>query len=460
MACAAAFVAAGTGRAHCQAFTQELALATFDSAWARIDRTFYDTAFLSTRWRALRDSLRPIAADVQTNAELRRVLQTLLSGVGVSHFGLIPREVSPALDELPPAPRMNGSVPGPALAAGSDVSLGGPGTIGVALRIAGSQLIVWKVDSTGPAWAEGVRPGAVVRRIGDASTGYEIDQLAALRDQELRRTARMTAVMRANAQLGGRAGDTVAIELGVGKSVRTYRIARAPVRGAMSRFGNLPPINAVLDTGRRVVHGPNGSRNVGVISFSVWLPSPLSDSLNRVFDAFRSMDALILDLRGNPGGVAGMINGIAGHLLDSSYALGTLHMRGVTLQLKANPQRVSPQATLVEPFSGPVVVLIDPLSASATEFFTAGLQGLGRVRVIGETSAGASVPAHMGRLPNGDVMLHAVADHTDSKGRRIEGVGVIPDELIPLSASALLAGHDEAMEAALKWAARQPGNKR
>jgi carboxyl-terminal processing protease len=262
--------------------------------------------------------------------------------------------------------------------------------------------------------------------------------------------------MRANSQLAGSVGDTVTLEVAARGNTRTYRIARDPVRGTMTRFGNLPAMHAVIDTSERLVQAPDGSaRRIAVVSFSVWLPA-LNEPLNAVLHGVRSADGIVLDLRGNPGGMAGMINRISGHLLDSAYALGTLHMRGATLQLKANPQRVTPDARLVEPYSGPVAVIIDPLSASATEFFTAGLQGLGRVHVVGETSAGASVPALMGRLPNGDVMLHAIADHTDSRGRRIEGVGVVPDEVVPLRAEALADGKDEAMEAALRWVARQP----
>ena len=99
---------------------------------------------------------------------------------------------------------------------------------------------------------------------------------------------------------------------------------------------------------------------------------------------------------------------------------------------------------------------MDPLSGSTSEFFAAGLQGLGRAHIVGDTSAGAALPALMDRLPNGDVMMHVIADLTDSRGRRVEGVGVVPDEVIPLKAAALAAGHDDALEAALRWAAAQP----
>jgi carboxyl-terminal processing protease len=48
-------------------------------------------------------------------------------------------------------------------------------------------------------------------------------------------------------------------------------------------------------------------------------------------------------------------------------------------------------------------------------------------------------------------MLYAIADLTDPAGRRVEGVGVVPDERLPLSRGALLAGRDDVMAAALRW---------
>jgi carboxyl-terminal processing protease len=436
-----ALLSAAPARGQDGAITQALATATFDTAWARINRTYYDTTFLSRRWTTLRDSLRPFAARAKTNAELRVVLQALISSVGVSHFGLIPKELSPALDEVP---------------ATRDASRE-PGTIGASLRLAGDRILVWKVDTGGPAWLAGVRPGLTVGSINSTNLSSTMPPLAKIENESVRRQATLTAVMRANAMLAGSIGDTVTLGLSSYDEMWTTRVVRGPMRGQMLRFGNLPPLNSVVDVSERTVAGPNGPRRIGVIAFTVWLPLMAKD-LDRAFDRLRGADAIIIDLRGNPGGVAGMVSGIAGHMLDSTYLIGTMVQRTQTLKLTANPRRVSSDSppVPVRPYAGPVAILVDQLTGSTSEFFAAGLQGLGRAHIVGETSAGAALPAVMDRLPNDDVMMHVVADLTDSKGRRVEGVGVVPDEVVPLKAAALAAGHDDALDAALRWAAKQP----
>jgi carboxyl-terminal processing protease len=419
------------------AITPGLAVATFDTAWARIDRTFYDTVFLATRWKELRDSLRPLAAKAGTNAELRRVLQALIDGVGVSHFGLIPNEASPALSDLP-AQQTSGSSE--------------KGTIGASVRLAGTALVVWKVDTTSTAWGAGLRPGMPVIAIDKTPIAQEFAHLLQIRDAEVRRQAQVTALLRANALLGGNRGDTVVMHAMRDGAAVDVRIVRGPMSGQTVRFGNLPPLNGTVDVSERLVDG----KRIGVLAFSVWLP-PLAAEIDRAFDRMRNLDGIVIDLRGNPGGLGGMVGGVAGHLLDSAYMIGTLRQRMQTLKFTANPRRVSsdPSHVAVRPFAGPVAIVMDPLSGSTSEFFAAGLQGLGRAHVVGEVSAGRALPALMDRLPNDDVLMHVVADLTDSKGRRVEGVGVIPDEPVPLRAESLAAGRDDALDAALRWAASQ-----
>ena len=83
------------------------------------------------------------------------------------------------------------------------------------------------------------------------------------------------------------------------------------------------------------------------------------------------------------------------------------------------------------------------------------MQSTGRARVFGEPSAGAVLPARTTELPNGDVLLHAIADFVTADGTRLEGPGVIPDEHVPLRREDLLAGDDPQLEAALRWIAAQ-----
>src|SRR5205085_8327041 len=117
--------------------------------------------------------------------------------------------------------------------------------------------------------------------------------------------------------------------------------------------------------------------NTGYIGFNMCLDLPrvmgrFSDEVNTCMKC----DGLIIDLRGNPGGIGGMAMGMAGFLVDKpDQRLGTMYMRETTLNFIVNPR--------AEVFAGPVAVLVDGLSASTSEIFAGGLKDLGRARVFG-----------------------------------------------------------------------------
>ena len=94
-------------------------------------------------------------------------------------------------------------------------------------------------------------------------------------------------------------------------------------------------------------------------------------------------------------------------------------------------------------------ILVDELTASASECFAGALQSLGRARIFGRQTMGQALPASTKQLPNGDVLLHVVGDFVTSNGKSLEGDGVIPDELVPLDRVALAAGRDPAEVRAL-----------
>src|SRR5262249_6708428 len=120
---------------------------------------------------------------------------------------------------------------------------------------------------------------------------------------------------------------------------------------------------------------------------------------------------------------------------------------------RANPRFSTPDGRRVEPFSGPVAVLVDELTASASECFTGGLQSLGRVRVFGSRTMGQALPASTRQLADGDVLLYAWGDLVTATGVRMEGKGVRPDEPVALKIADLQAGKDPVLDAALAWVA-------
>jgi carboxyl-terminal processing protease len=248
-------------------------------------------------------------------------------------------------------------------------------------------------------------------------------------------------------RLEGPAGSTVTVSLrdGTGAPV-TRTLVRRVQPGDPIRFGNLPLFMATLEHARIVTAGGC----VGVIRFNIWMV-PLVASFDRAMDELRECGGIVLDLRGNPGGIAGMVMGVSGHFLDDRVALGTMHARGTSLNFVANPRRVDSRGNPVTPYSGPVAILVDGLSVSTSEFFAGGMQAIGRARVFGQQTAGQALPATLLKLPTGDVLMYVVADFTAPDGSRIEGRGVIPDEPIELERTSLLAGRDAVYDAAMAW---------
>jgi carboxyl-terminal processing protease len=189
---------------------------------------------------------------------------------------------------------------------------------------------------------------------------------------------------------------------------------------------------------------------IGVISFNIWMTAA-SPAIDLAVDTYRSCDGIVLDLRGNPGGLGAMSMGVAGHFLNEPASLGSMIARDTTLEFKASPRKVSTEGKRVRPYAKPLAIIVDGRSASTSEVFAGGLQDLGRARVFGETSAGMALPAVAIELPSGDVLMHAVADFVTSNGTRIEGRGIVPNEVVAPTRAALCNGHDPAIDTAAQW---------
>jgi len=401
------------------------ALATFDSLWSKVAKTYVDTAFVSGTWIRVRDSLRPRAAAITSRTELDSLLKETLSNIPDSHFYIIPASV--AGDALPSNPA------------------DGRGTTGVAVRMAGERVVVWRVEPGSSGALAGVVPGQVVKRVGEKEVKSSISRIEAL-PEKARQRAISEMLHGLNGQLSPAVADTVVVDL-VNPAL-TRSLVAAPAQGRVSQFGNLPPIAGLVRVARMPL--ASGSGCVGLIAFNIWLPA-LGGDLEKAVDSVRTCSGVVVDLRGNPGGVGAMVMGFGGYFVDSALSLGTMRTRQVTLRFAINPRRSRDDGSQRAPFTGPLAILVDPMTASTSEIFATGMQRIGRARVFGEKSAGAALPALMERLPSGDVFVHAVADFTDPDGMRVEGAGVVPDEIVLLSEKALKAGRDTALEAAMRW---------
>jgi carboxyl-terminal processing protease len=411
--------------------TRDQALVTFDSAWRRIGMTHYDSAMRGVDWNAVRDSLRPRAAASGTLGELRQTIGAMLATLGESHFVLIPQEAADALDP----DRSRQETPAT------------PGDVGVTLRLLGDTVIVTAVRPSSAAARAGVQPGWIVDSVGRFSA-VRTRRTIAERHALTRRELVAMIPQGAASQFAGAAGSTVTAVFTDGSGrPQTIELVREPLPGYSVRFGNLPTM--YVEAGQSIRPLASGGC-AGVIRLSVWM-LPATAQLDSAVDAVRHCKGVIIDLRGNPGGVGGMVMGFGGHFLDSAYVLGEMKTRSNRLRFVANPRRADVAGRRVTPFAGALAIVVDSLSMSTSEIFAAGMQAIGRARVFGENTPGLALPAVMLRLPTGDVLMHVFADFTDPAGRRIEGVGAVPDVSVPLTRANLLNGIDAPLEAALAW---------
>ncbi len=407
--------------------------ATFDSTWNRIQNTHFDPEGILPTWEAARVRLRPRALNAASNNELRSVLRELLAELGESHFVLIPSESFDAYGE--------GDEAAPVSA--------GLGVPGLEIRRVEGTLTVSRVRAGSKAERAGVRTGWIVEEVGETpvdSLEAWVRESARPGDEERTLDAQLPGAARY--RLVGAEGDSVSLRFTDGSGMsRSMELEREAPEGEIVRFGSLPPYPVALEWSELRT---DANRRVGLIRATGWF-IPIVSRFAAAIDELRDSDAIVIDLRGNPGGIGGLVMGIGGHFIDESLDLGTFRNRDSSLRFVINPQRVAPDGRRVEPFDGPVAILVDPLSASTSEIFAAGMQALGRARIIGEPTPGYALPALVTSLPNGDRLMHAIADYTAPDGTRIEGRGVIPDDLAPPSRAALLAGNDRALDRALGW---------
>jgi carboxyl-terminal processing protease len=181
------------------------------------------------------------------------------------------------------------------------------------------------------------------------------------------------------------------------------------------------------------------------VSLSVFIdPEKVLADFSRDMQTYAATRGLVLDLRGNPGGIGGMAMGMGSWFVrDKIHTLGTMKTRDASLRLILTPRP--------RPYAGKLAILVDELSMSTSEMLAGGLQDLGRARVFGSRTPGAALPSAIERLANGDGFQYAFASYVSADGEALEGAGVVPDVEVPLTRAALLAGDDPALEAAVDW---------
>jgi len=142
---------------------------------------------------------------------------------------------------------------------------------------------------------------------------------------------------------------------------------------------------------------------------------------------------IVLDLRGNPGGILSVVVEVAGYFLRQGVVVEMVDSQG-----KRTPTSVTPAQTVLDL---PMVVLVDKYSASGSEVLAGALQDYKRATIIGTQTLGKGSVNWLRTLSDGSGIYITIARWLTPNGRLIEGVGLEPDITTELT------GNEE-----LRWA--------
>jgi carboxyl-terminal processing protease len=314
----------------------------------------------------------------------------------------------------------------------------GNGVCGFDVRLVDGKVLVTSVRDDSPAFAAGVRPGWEVVRIGAVPVQETMDEIAELYRGRSRFEFELIHTLRSS--LSGEIGDSGPAMFRDGENrEREIQVVLVKRPGRyIPAYGNLGP--AFIEFEAKRLAG-----EIGYIRFNGFAGvTYLSPAFNGAMDSLRSAQGVIIDLRGNSGGIGGIALSMAGWFVgEKGHYLATIVSRD-----RADRILVVPRART---YNGPLAVLIDGLTASAAEFLSGGLQDLGRARLFGARTAGFSGRGSLLKLPNGDIFMHMTAQHVRANGTDVEGNGIAPDVEAPPTRESLLAGKDAALDAALEW---------
>lgn len=157
---------------------------------------------------------------------------------------------------------------------------------------------------------------------------------------------------------------------------------------------------------------------VGYIALSGGFNTTTEDELRRAMNTLiaQGMQSLVLDLRGNPGGLLPQAVSVADMFLRRDQKIVAVRGRAGYNGDEAREFRAKNTA----PFEKPVVVLIDRHSASASEIVSGALQDHDRALIVGEPSFGKGLVQRVFELPFGSGLTLTTAKYYTPSGRCIQ----------------------------------------
>lgn len=387
--------------------TPEGRLIVFDDVWETIQDHYYDPQFHGIDWQAKRVSFRPAAARAGSTHEFYELMRQMIASLRDAHT----RVYSPDEKFDWWNPRFV--------------------TVGVAVREVEGASVVVQVDPNSAAARTDIRAGDAIVSIDDRPVAQFVEQ----RLKNMSASADERARYRAIAGLfDGPAGSWVKI----GWTTREGKLKSA----VLQRYWSQRQLGfSTQRKGKIAILRLDAFTQSLALEFSKALPPAVADA-----------EGVVLDLRANGGGDAEAMADVASLFLEDGINLGKFADRsGASFELQTFSKRLwrVPQLSQIKL---PLVVLTGESTSSAAEIMVAALQAKRRAHVIGAGTCGCVLAIRSRHaLPDGGLLDVSEFDYRTAGGVRLQGRGVTPDQLTPLTRSDLYSRRDPALEAAKRF---------
>ncbi|MCH3950684.1 MAG: S41 family peptidase [Acidaminococcus sp.] len=265
----------------------------------------------------------------------------------------------------------------------SNMTEGHFGGVGLVMGMKDQQFIVVSPIEDTPAYRAGIKAGDIITRVDDTDlAGMTLTDVVKL--------------------LRGADGTTVRVTYKRGDDEKETTITRSEIK-------------------IRSVYGKMEDDHIGYIritNFNADTAKDFESELKKLED--QGMQALVLDLRDNPGGLLESGVDVARHLVP----------KGPIVSLKDRNGHTEVETSDLEAVKYPLAVLVNHGTASASEIVSGAIQDTKAGRLFGTKTFGKGVVQNVFMLsPNTAVKL-TIAKYYTPSGRSIHKVGIEPDEVV------------------------------
>jgi carboxyl-terminal processing protease len=181
--------------------------------------------------------------------------------------------------------------------------------------------------------------------------------------------------------------------------------------------------------------------NIAYIKIVSFISSDTSNEFTKALLELKNASGLIVDVRGNYGGLLSNAILISDIFLDKGNIVSIVDRKGKRTNYYAEKGCVFPDI--------PMAVLVDEASASASEIFSGALQDNKRAILVGEKTFGKGLVQMITELPNGSGINLTVAKYLTPSGRDINKKGIEPDYKVVINKKNPTKETDEQLEKAV-----------